>query len=645
MVHLDTLLNQNTAEKDYSEQVQWLLQISEWLRLPKNVESHPIPRDRIYAARIKYLLHIFSRNPQWAENFQKTVSSLLLKMSSVHLFTGVGMSAHASFLQDFMDRVQEKLLPQSPLTENLATLLFKIFPTEEESILVDGIEEPVLVDFLNLFSGDETLAASMRSDLLSSVYVLSSQLLAGALSIQNSIFDRMTSPVHWPESSLQQQIFQLQSSSDANIPQEIYETLERCEQGRLKIYERIESKGVKVDFVYLLETQRRRIDRMKSLLHLLDPRKEKAIKIRLFVSQLILDIHHQRSLRSFFSENLSLLTQRIVQRNSDVGEHYVTFNWQHFREMFRSALGGGALTSFTVFMKFFISHLKLEGFVKGLIDSLNYSSSFLAIQFMGFTLATKQPSATAPFLAQSLKRSIGESRKAVVALLRTQFVAVLGNLSSVFPICLLVSWLATLTDHPVMDSEHALATFHSTDILGPAPLYALFTGFLLFFSSLIAGWFENWVVLNRLPERIYHNQNFLSWFGRKRSTAIAETIRTKANAIAANTSLGLLLGFSPPVLKFLGFPLEVRHVTLSTGSFATSLPLVWNSGVEAWDIFNAVTGILAIGLINISVSFTLALLLASVSSQVRFSILWSLLKWGFVLVLTRPWLLVIPEKE
>ncbi len=301
MIHLDTLLGQNTAEREYSEQVRWLLQVSEWLRLPKNVESHPISRDRIYAARIKYLLHIFSRNPHWGENFQKTVSSLLLKMSSVHLFTGVGMSTHSSFFQDFTERLQEKILPQSPLTENLATLLYEIFPTEEESVLVDGIEEPVLLDFLNLFAGDRKLATSLRSDLLSSIFVLSSQLLSGAMSIQSSILDRNTSPVLWPETLLQQQVFRLQSGSDDQVvPDEVYQSLKACEQQRLKVYEKIESRGVKVDFVYLLETQRRRIDRMTSLLHLLDPNKERAIKVRLFVSQLILDIHHQRSLKSFF---------------------------------------------------------------------------------------------------------------------------------------------------------------------------------------------------------------------------------------------------------------------------------------------------------------------------------------------------------
>ncbi len=651
MIHLDTLLNRSTAEEDYSEQVQWLLQVSEWLRLPKNVESHPIPRDRIYAARIKYLLHIFNRNPKWADNFRQTVSSLLMKMSSIHLFTGVGMSTHASFLQDFSERLQESFLPQSPLTENLATLLFEMFPTEEESVLVDGIEEAVLSDFLKLFTSDQKLAASLRRDLLSSLYVLSSQLLAGAMSIHNSILDRMNHPTDWPESVLQQQIFQLQNPVEEASPEkpaispQVYKVLNQCEADRLKVYEKIESRGVKVDFVYLLETQRRRIDRMTSLLHLLDPSQEKALQIRLFVSQLILDIHHQRSLKSFFIENLSLLTQRIVQRNSDVGEHYVTFNWQQFRQMFHSALGGGTLTSITVFIKFFIAHLKLEGLIRGLFDSLNYSSSFVALQFAGFTLATKQPSATAPFLAQSLKRSVGESRKAVVALLRTQFVAVMGNLSSVFPICLLVSWIALISDHPAMDQEHAFSVLHSTDILGPSPLFAVFTGFLLFFSSLIAGWFENWVLLHRVPERILHNQKFLKWFGRKRTTAVSETFRTKGNALAANISLGLLLGFASPVMKFLGLPLEARHVTLSTGSFATSLPLLWSHGVEAWDIFNAASGILVIGLLNISVAFSLALLLASLSSKVRLSILGSLLKWGFILVITRPWLLFVPEKE
>lgn len=645
MVHLDNLLDQSTSQKDYSDQVQWLLQISEWLRLPKDLENHKIPRERVYSVRIKYLLQLLGRNPSWSKNFTDTVASLLQKMSSISLFTGVGMTSQSGFLQDFLDRLQEKILPQSPLTDDLSTLLSEVFPNEEESLLVDGIEASVLTDFLALFEKEEVLIESVKQDLLSSAYVLACQILSGSISIQKELFELSENPVQWPESDVLANVLSLQKQKKPAVSEELYRSLSLCEDERKKYYDIIQTRGIKVDLIYHLETQGRRIERLRSILHLLDVEKPTASHVKIFVSQLILDIHHQKSLRSFFVENLGLLTQRIVQRNSDVGEHYVTFNWHEFRKMFQSALGGGGITALTVYIKIGVASLGATGFIKGVLESINYSGSFLGIQIMGWTLATKQPSATAPFLAQSMSRSISESRKAVVALLRTQFIAVLGNLSLVFPICFGISFLALTQAHPILDADHAKTVFFSTDIFGPSPIYAAFTGCLLFTSSLIAGWVDNWVVLHRVPNRIEHHQTLLKWLGREKTAGFAEFLRKNSNALGANISLGMLLGFVPQILKFLNFPLDVRHVTLATGSFAASLPIVIQLGVDKWQILNSVLGILCIGVLNISVSFALALLLASVSSKVRFSMLWSLTKWGLILVLTKPWLLIVPEKD
>jgi site-specific recombinase len=41
--------------------------------------------------------------------------------------------------------------------------------------------------------------------------------------------------------------------------------------------------------------------------------------------------------------------------------------------------------------------------------------------------------------------------------------------------------------------------------------------------------------------------------------------------MAANVSLGMMLGLVPALLGFVGLPLDVRHVTLSTGQLAAAL--------------------------------------------------------------------------
>ena len=54
-------------------------------------------------------------------------------------------------------------------------------------------------------------------------------------------------------------------------------------------------------------------------------------------------------------------------------------------------------------------------------------------------------------------------------------------------------------------------------------------------------------------------------------TVAADTVGAYLDLCVANTSLGLMLGLVPPIAAFFGLPLEVRHVTLSTGQIAAAL--------------------------------------------------------------------------
>lgn len=77
MIYLDTLLDQTVDTKEYNEQVKWLLSIFKWIRMPKDLQNHNIPKDRIYSVRIKYLLILLEKNPQWRTNFISSISSVL----------------------------------------------------------------------------------------------------------------------------------------------------------------------------------------------------------------------------------------------------------------------------------------------------------------------------------------------------------------------------------------------------------------------------------------------------------------------------------------------------------------------------------------------------------------------------------------
>ena len=78
-----------------------------------------------------------------------------------------------------------------------------------------------------------------------------------------------------------------------------------------------------------------------------------------------------------------------------------------------------------------------------------------------------------------------------------------------------------------------------------------------------------------------------------------------------------MLGVLPVVFAFFGLPIEVRHVTLSTGQLAAAL------GAEGWGLLKqgafwwCAGGIVFTGALNLAVSFTLAFRVALRSRGIR----------------------------
>ena len=129
---------------------------------------------------------------------------------------------------------------------------------------------------------------------------------------------------------------------------------------------------------------------------------------------------------------------------------------------------------------------------------------------------------------------------------------------------------------------------------------------LLFVSSLIAGWAENWFVFQRLDSAIAWNPRIVARLGAARAQRWSRWWRMNISGLAASVSLGLMLGLLPPVLGFVGLGLDVRHVTLSTGQLAAALGALGPSLLTQPAFWWCVAGIAAIGGLNVGVSFWLA---------------------------------------
>ncbi len=191
--------------------------------------------------------------------------------------------------------------------------------------------------------------------------------------------------------------------------------------------------------------------------------------------------------------------------------------------MLGAALGGGAVIAGTTFAKFAACGTGPGGVLGGVLGGHQLRGELRHHPPVHWTVATKQPAMTAPAMAQRLgdmadddavERFVDE----VANLIRSQAAGIIGNLAMVAPLVLLVQWAwSTLFGAPLVGTTDAHHVLESVTLLGPTALFAAFTGVLLFASSLIAGWVENWFVWHRIDSAIAWNPRFVAVLGSARA--------------------------------------------------------------------------------------------------------------------------------
>ena len=619
---LDLLLAQADANAALASRNEWLMELGYWLRKPVPSSADGVPSFAEHT-RLRLLLRVLDRNPEQASRFAACLRSILRDNDARSLFADTGMAARPGLSGELVARVQTKLLPVAPNRAELADVFALLFISERDAEWVAALDEAVisrLAEMLDGGGGAESVCTTLGAALSDSIALLCSQIAAAAL--EAPIRMRLVAPQESARVLMQlprlaHELIQTEAASEQRVHllNQLRAALARSRTAVNSVYDHLERFGVSVDVVFQVERTRLRIERVEQLLAVWTGQDGMTAHTAL-VAQLIVANQQRSSVRALLGETYQLLGRKVVERSAETGEHYIARTRRDYFGMWRMAAGGGLLTAGTVYLKFFIAALHLNKFVEGVLFSLDYVGSFLAIHFAHFTLATKQPAMTAPALAQKLddvNRPEGRTAfvEETIALIRSQMAAISGNLAIVFPVALGAQLLVLHTFNTnLLTNEKAEATIQSFSLAGPTPIYAAFTGVLLWASSLIAGWADNWFALHRLHDALAY-QRRLKWvFGAGRAQAIADFAKKHVAGVAGNVSLGLMLGLVPTVLAFVGIPLDVRHVTLSTGSVAASVGVLGFDTMLTAPFWWAVGGIASMGVLNLAVSFALAFSMA-----------------------------------
>jgi site-specific recombinase len=612
------LLAHSGAKMSLSERMAWASRILNWLK--------PVESGSTGEARFRYFFNLLDQNPEMRRAFRISVAELVRDSSFLNFFLDTGYTNEYGLWTEAFNRLLNLLLPTA-VTNDFRVVWNPVLREDEDFVWTERIPERVLAQFAELLSGDEfkDAWASVESDRSEALLMLSANIAHHGLSLGSK------NRVLRHRAILDAPFFQLsavlrRSVKERKISEELPESLKRCREEIADVYRHLEESGVSVGAVHKLETLSASLDRIQTLFELwatpIGTAFDRAIAA--YIADTGRVAMRERSIAAHISRHFYLLSRKIAERNGQSGEHYIARSAKEMRVLFFSAFGGGLVVVGMTFFKILVKNLALPPIFEAIGLWIVYAAGFLAMQALGYTLATKIPSFAASRLAQWLRdaRSKNDAKlfaREVGTVVKSQVYGLIGNVVAVVPFAWGIHYLFQRFLHfpPIVSPAYGAHFIHSMDPLaGPAVFLGAVTGMELWASSMCGGWFENFVVFRGIPEAIANHPRLVKIFGEKSAEKYGALFLKESSGVATNVSLGFLFGFVPLLGTLTGMNLESQHVTISTATTAFAVSAN-GAGYTEPELLWAGIGLGLVGAMNFVVSFFLALVVAVRAQNVR----------------------------
>ena len=618
MQDLRKLLTQLDPKADLAARHVWLIELFAWLRGDAKSTQASISRLQAFIDSVQAQPEIQQRLKAWWQVLLKTVDVTTL-------LADFGFAPRTAFISELADRLRRKILPGTPETIDAAALFALVAPTRFDAQWLNAISETQIDQLAALLSGNgRTDTLIWQHHLMDALTYCTAQIRATGFAPELRLrmdrandHDRAFHPLSSDLAELRDIFFDA-TQGDEKLKAAITKfraRLDICRQAVNGVYTHFDDNGISIGMVFMLRQLRERIVRVRELLDTLMSVAPAKAAVKLLARRVTIG-QDSKSIGALISANSTLLSAKMSERSAETGEHYITRDKTAYSQMVGKAMGCGAITAFTTGLKFAVVGLGLSAFWSGFGAGVVYAVSFVVIQLLHLTLATKQPAMTAPAMAAKLKdidsaEAISEFVDEVTHLVRSQVAAVFGNVFMVVPAVLLLNVIMlVIMGHSMISLDKAQHVLESLTLLGPTVFWAAFTGVILFASSMVGGWFENWFVLHRLDSAIAHNPASTRLLGAQRAERWSAFMRDNSSGFASNISLGFMLGLIPAVTGFFGLELEARHVTLSAGQLAAAGAALGLDAFRQPMVWLCIASIPLIGALNLSVSFYCAFRLA-----------------------------------
>jgi len=585
---------------------------------------------------IQALCYLLTTDARKAQLLREAVLQLLSERNPISLFLISRHSVFTGFFSEMRRRISHKLLPDAVNSDYLIDLFALFFSKTTDEQWVSAVPDSVWVQLIQAMRfdlADKELAAACQQNLFAASQVLSYRI--AALGLEPELLrnypelEQHSSPFVMQQAELAD-VLSVQADNAGQIDiKHILVMLDQCRAIVTKIRRNSAQTGTSINLTQLLQRMLQQVSRLEELLNILhhfQHGQSADIEIVGLFKALVYSECHKNDLHEHWRDNMEVMAVRVTENASRTGEHYITENRSEYYGLMRSAMGAGVIIACMAMLKLFFAKYHLAPLTEAILFSLNYGLGFILIHILHFTVATKQPAMTAAAIAATIDNASDSKSKemdnlvAMIAnTMRSQMIAIFGNVVIVIPVAMLLAWgvLYYTGEHFVTpDKAHQLLA--SIDPVHSGSLtYAAVAGVCLFLSGLIAGYHDNLAVYNRIPQRLRAVTWLQKLLGVPRLERVAQYIENNLGALAGNFYFGCLLGGMSGLGILLGLPIDIRHITFSSAfvgfaSFSLDFMLSWQAAAYA------ALGLMLIGLVNLGVSFSLALYVAMKSRKVRF---------------------------
>lgn len=632
-----TLILARLAASDPGNDLSFLRELVAALRPPAADDA-----DRA-TQNLQALCQALAADPVQALALRTYLDRVISSRKLSHLLTDTGITPSIGFWSAVWHSLNYKWLPPVVRDDYFKDVFGKIFDRTDDHRWVCAVDDAVWIGVAQALGFNHREAASLRNrllqELLCAVQVLSYRITAIGLESElvrnHPAIEEFESPFLHQNAELNDYIgvysgWLADRSTERQDSRHPDVLLTQCEEIVGKIRRASAVHGISVSLTRLLLRLTQSIDRLRTLLALLDAREADQVTevaVHLFKDLVTAD-NRKHSLSDLLNTNTELLALQVTEHASRTGEHYVASSRGEWMGMMRSAAGAGIIVGFMALLKVLSGALPLAPFGHALVYSAIYAFGFMWIYVLHFTIATKQPAMTAALMASALdsgKQKLDDLAELAVRVLRSQFIAIVGNVALVMPVAYLIGWLwLPVSGHPLVDADKAQHLLHDLDPIHSLALpHAAIAGVCLFLAGLISGYYDNKAAYGNIAGRLQQLKWLARLLGEARLARIANYIGDNLGALAGNFFFGVMLGTIGTFGIFFGLPLDIRHITFSSANFAFALVGCGNQlSVQQWVL--SIAGVVLIGLTNLAVSFGLALTVALRSRRVNLKQEWSM---------------------